>query len=97
MEALPFVDAAALARTLSWGQAVDALADALTSGLNVAAATARSRVHTAAGELLLMPAESSGAVGVKLVASPPGTPISGCPGSVRSTCCSTPPRWFLGC
>ena len=79
MNSLPFVDAATLQRLLSWRQAIDALADALGAGLDVTAAPPRTRVPTARGELLLMPAESTAAVGVKLVGIAPGNADLGLP------------------
>ena len=72
MAALPFVDAEALTRAISWKQAIDTLGAALDSGLEVIANPPRSRVPTARGELLLMPAESTSAVGIKLVGIAPG-------------------------
>jgi ornithine cyclodeaminase/alanine dehydrogenase-like protein (mu-crystallin family) len=72
MPDLPYIDAEVLTRAVSWRQAIDALGDALNSGLDVTAAPPRSRVPTAHGEMLLMPAESAGAVGVKLVGIAPG-------------------------
>jgi len=79
MKALPFIDAEALTRAVSWRAAINALGAALDSGLDVAAATPRSRMLTAQGEMLLMPAESTGAVGVKLVGIAPGNAELGLP------------------
>jgi ornithine cyclodeaminase/alanine dehydrogenase-like protein (mu-crystallin family) len=76
---LPFVDAATLNRLLSWPQAIDALGAALEAGLDVTSAPPRTRVTTARGELLLMPAESGAAVGVKLVGIAPGNADLGLP------------------
>jgi ornithine cyclodeaminase/alanine dehydrogenase-like protein (mu-crystallin family) len=79
MPDLPFIDATALTRAVPWSHAIDALSDALDSGLDVTAAPPRSRMPTAHGELLLMPAESAGAVGVKLVGIAPGNADLGLP------------------
>ena len=79
MKALPFMDAEALTHAVTWRQAIDALGDALASGLDAGAATPRSRMPTAHGEMLLMPAESTAAVGVKLVGVAPGNADRGLP------------------
>jgi ornithine cyclodeaminase len=79
VQSLPFVDAATLNRALSWPAAIDALGAALAAGLDVTATTPRSRMPTAHGELLLMPAEIGDAVGVKLVGLAPGNVDLGMP------------------
>jgi ornithine cyclodeaminase len=79
MRALPFLDAETLTRAVSWEQAIAALGTALASGLDVAAGPPRSRAATRHGELMLMPAESAGAVGVKLVGIAPGNAGLGLP------------------
>jgi ornithine cyclodeaminase len=79
MKAVPFMDAEALTRAVSWKQAIAALSDTLTTSLDVAAAPPRGRMPTAHGELLLMPAGSTTAVGVKLVGIAPGNADLGLP------------------
>lgn len=72
--ALPYVDAAALTRTLSWADASAALEGALLGGLDPAAAADRAVVDVASGQLLLMPAETATGVGVKLATVAPRNP-----------------------
>jgi ornithine cyclodeaminase/alanine dehydrogenase-like protein (mu-crystallin family) len=79
VRALPFLDAATLVSVVPLLHAVDALEAALRGGLDPSAALARSAVPTAAGELLLMPAESASAVGFKLLSLAPGNPSVGVP------------------
>jgi ornithine cyclodeaminase/alanine dehydrogenase-like protein (mu-crystallin family) len=79
MNALPFLDAETLTRAVSWKQAIDALGAVLASGPDIGSGPARSRATTSHGELLLMPAESAGAVGVKLVGIAPGNAELGLP------------------
>lgn len=78
MDRLPYVDAAQLARRVPPAAAAAALREALLGGLDPAVGAPRSAVGLAAGQLLLMPAETDQAVGVKLVtvaADPaPGVP-----------------------
>ncbi|WP_369208363.1 ornithine cyclodeaminase family protein [Streptomyces sp. PU-14G] len=78
-EALRVIDSAALARALPVGEAVEALRAALRAGLDVAATPARSRVPTATGHLLLMPAEYGTHAGVKITGVVPGNPARGLP------------------
>lgn len=75
---LPYVDAETVAG-LSWDEAVDALGRALHDGLDPEAGTARQVVPVANGQLLLMPAESSAGVGVKVATVAPGNPDRGRP------------------
>lgn len=73
---LPVIDAAELQETLTWRRAIDALATFVSRPQPAPAA--RSAFPCAAGEVLLMPAESTDHVGVKLISlghdAPPGVP-----------------------
>jgi ornithine cyclodeaminase len=73
------IDAARVARLLSWPAAVAAIGDALASGLDPAAQPARTFVPTAAGELILMPAAHGDDVGVKVLSVAPANPVGGAP------------------
>jgi ornithine cyclodeaminase/alanine dehydrogenase-like protein (mu-crystallin family) len=75
---IPFLDAAAVAR-LSPAEAVDALEAALRGGLDPEADPPRQAVPGDAGEILIMPATSPGAAGVKLVTVAPANPERGLP------------------
>ncbi|MEA2270261.1 MAG: hypothetical protein QOC64_2871 [Solirubrobacteraceae bacterium] len=79
MSAPPFLDAPAIARLLSPAAAVDALEDALRSGLDPEADPPRTALPAAGGELLVMPSSSSRAVGVKLVGVAHGNAARGLP------------------
>ena len=92
MTGLPYLDAAALRELLPWAAAIEALAGALrAAGAQSAAGTQsaagrapaadppRMSVPLAAGELLLMPAGSVDAAGVKVVSVAPGNPAAGRP------------------
>jgi ornithine cyclodeaminase len=79
MSALPWLDAATIARALSMRAAVDALERALLDGLDPAGGPPRTVVTTRAGQLLLMPAEAGSDVGIKLVAVAPGNAGRGRP------------------
>lgn len=74
---LPFIGAQRLRASLGMEAAIDALEQAFGSSL----ATAPDRAHldTGRGDLLLMPAWSDGAAGVKLVTVTPDNPASGLP------------------
>lgn len=76
---LPYLDARTVTATLSWREVIDALADAVRSRSSSARPVARVGVPVAAGELLLMPSETAGAVGVKVVGVAPGNPDQGLP------------------
>lgn len=78
MTGLPFLDAAALRSLVPWPQAIDALAAALDAG-DHRSSPPRTAVPVAAGELLLMPAESAEFVGVKLLSVASGNPAVGLP------------------
>src|SRR5574342_1350708 len=74
---LPVIDAAELRRALPMAAAIDALETAFGSSLP--SAPLRSRVETPSGSLLLMPASSADALGVKLVTLSPANPGHGLP------------------
>jgi ornithine cyclodeaminase/alanine dehydrogenase-like protein (mu-crystallin family) len=76
---IPFLDADAIARLLAPAEAVDALEAALRAGLDPEADPPRAAVAATAGELLVMPSATSGAVGVKLVSVAPGNARHGLP------------------
>jgi ornithine cyclodeaminase len=76
---LPFLDADAITTALDWAGAVDALERALLDGLDPAAAAERTIVDVSHGQLLMMPAETAGAVGVKLASVSPDNPDRGLP------------------
>jgi ornithine cyclodeaminase len=76
---LPFLDAETLTVSLPMIAAVDALEQALRSGLDPAADPARTAVRTPAGELLVMPSSTGGELAVKLVSVAPGNSARGLP------------------
>jgi ornithine cyclodeaminase len=77
--ALPYLDAAAVRRALPPAAAVAAVEAALRGGLDPAADVPRSRVGLEHGTLLLMPAQSAGHAGVKVVTVAPDNPARGLP------------------
>ena len=79
MRSIPILDEADIARLLSPREAADALRDALRAGLDPAVDRPREVVDVAAGQLLLMPSESSSGVGVKAVTVAPGNTAIGLP------------------
>lgn len=79
VKSLPFLDAPTLARLVSLRGAQDGLERALQGGLELAASRPRVAVPTRSGQLLLMPAESDDAVGLKLLGLAPGNPSAGLP------------------
>lgn len=79
MRSLPFLDASTLMSLVSPREAQDALESALAGGLDLTASLPRRAVQTRSGELLLMPAESTDAVGFKLLGLAPGNPAAGLP------------------
>jgi ornithine cyclodeaminase len=79
MSAVPFFDAEAIRRAVPPRRAVDAVTAALAGGLDPGAGVVRTAVRLAHGELLLMPAESTGHVGVKVLTVAPGNPGRGLP------------------
>jgi ornithine cyclodeaminase len=76
---LPFVDGAALFGLVPFADAVAAVAKALSGGLDPQASLQRSIHDVEHGQLLLMPAETASAVGVKLSTVAPGNPGRGSP------------------
>lgn len=62
-----------------WTHAIEALRDALATGLDPSEQPARSAVPAAHGEILLMPAEFGGMAGVKVLSVAPGNPARGRP------------------
>ena len=76
---LPYIDADAVFAAVSWAGATDALEHALLTGLDPATAAERSIVDVSTGQLLLMPAETASAVGVKLATVSPDNPDRGMP------------------
>ncbi len=79
MSGPPFLDAGAVARLLSPRRAVDALEAALREGLDPEQDAPRSSLATGSGELLVMPASTPDALGVKLASVAPGNPGRGLP------------------
>lgn len=86
MTNLPYLDAAALRELMPWSSAIEALIRALSAAGAAAAAGAapavdppRMSVPLAHGELLLMPAGSTDAAGIKVVSVAPGNPAAGHP------------------
>jgi ornithine cyclodeaminase/alanine dehydrogenase-like protein (mu-crystallin family) len=71
MSGLPYLDAARIAALISPADAVAAIEDALRA-IDPAADAARSIVDVSSGQLVLMPAEAGGSVGVKIIAVAPG-------------------------
>jgi ornithine cyclodeaminase/alanine dehydrogenase-like protein (mu-crystallin family) len=84
MTGIPFVDAETVRTLLPWPVAIEALEHAVrASGAGVPGpprvSVPRVSVPVAGGELLLMPAESAVAAGVKVLSVAPGNPASGLP------------------
>jgi ornithine cyclodeaminase/alanine dehydrogenase-like protein (mu-crystallin family) len=79
MSAPRYLGPEAVARLLSFPDAVDALEEALREGLDPERDPPRSSVEAESGELLLMPSSWEGAVGVKLAAVAPANPERGLP------------------
>lgn len=75
---LPYLDADAVG-AVPWTGAVDALERALLGGLEPDASGQRTVVDVEHGQLLLMPAETRSAVGIKLATVAPGNPGNGLP------------------
>ena len=76
---LPYIDSDAVFAAVPWAVATDALEHALLAGIEPASAAERSIVDVSTGQLLLMPAETSSAVGVKLATVSPDNPGRGLP------------------
>ena len=79
MSAPPFLGADEIAGLLPFADAVDALEEALRSGLDPEADAPRSAFSAGAGEILLMPSGWAGAAGVKLATVAPANPERGLP------------------
>jgi ornithine cyclodeaminase/alanine dehydrogenase-like protein (mu-crystallin family) len=71
---LPYIAAEEVFAALPWADAAAALESALLDGLDPETALDRSMVPVGSGQLLLMPAETGSAVGVKLAAVAPDNP-----------------------
>lgn len=76
---LPYIDADTVAATVSWADATDTLEQALVDGLDPAGTLDRSIIDVTHGQLLVMPAETGAAVGVKLGTVAPGNADRGLP------------------
>lgn len=72
-------DESEIARLLPMRDAVDAVEAALLGGLDPAADPPRDVVGVAGGQLLLMPSETGGRVGVKVATVTPANPARGLP------------------
>lgn len=76
---LVFLDADTISATLDWAGAVAALDRSLLDGFDPTAAGERTIVDLSHGQLLLMPAETAAAVGVKIASVTPANPERGLP------------------
>jgi ornithine cyclodeaminase len=76
---VPFLSAADVARAITRAGAAQAITDTLRAGLDPAEDAPREIVDLANGQLLLMPSETSTAVGLKAAAVAPGNPERGHP------------------
>lgn len=76
---LPMIDAAAVQRAMPMAAAIKVIAAALEAGLDPERAVPRSISDFSAGQVLSMPAEVAGRVGVKLATVAPGNPGLGLP------------------
>jgi ornithine cyclodeaminase len=74
-----YLDAATVAASLPPASAVEAITTALRAGLDPADDIARTVVPAGRGQLLIMPAQTSRHVGVKLVTVAPENPARGLP------------------
>ncbi len=74
-----YVDAATITACLPPDAAVEAVLAGLRGGVDPSADVPRSAVPLRQGDLLLMPAQSSSSVGVKLATVAPGNPARGLP------------------
>lgn len=77
--ALPYLDASTVFDLVGWADAVTAVEQTLRDGFDPAVAAPRSIVELQHGQLLLMPAETGSAVGVKLSTVAPGNADAGLP------------------
>lgn len=78
MTKLPYLDADAVTSALEWPEAIRAIAAAVT-GLDPVTVTDRTIVPVTHGELMLMPAQSETATGVKVLSIAPANPARGLP------------------
>lgn len=78
MGSLPYYDAEAVLG-LGYAAAVDAIAAALRDGVDPSEGAPRSGVDLAHGRMLLMPAETTSATGIKIVTIAPGNVERGAP------------------
>lgn len=76
---IPYLDATTLRAVLPSAAAIDALEGALRAPAGLAVGPPRVSVPVPGGELLLMPAASAAAAGVKVLSVAPGNPGSGLP------------------
>ncbi len=76
---LPYLDAPAIFDLIDWAEALAAVEQTLRDGFDPAATPPRSIVELEHGQLLLMPAETGSAVGVKLSTVAPGNAAAGRP------------------
>ena len=74
---LPWIDAERVARLLPIADTVAVIEDALLAGLDPRTDPPRTAVTTASGQLLLMPAEATSRVGVKVASVAPDNPARG--------------------
>lgn len=76
---LPFIEGVQLEQALDWPVVIDALEAALSSGSAPGNTPGRSFASVDAGQLILMPGEVGGDVGVKVVSVAPQNPERGLP------------------
>ena len=79
MRSIPILYDDDIASLISHREAADAIRDALLGGLDPARDHVRSVLDVRSGQLLLMPSESPGAVGIKAVTVAPANPACGLP------------------
>ena len=82
---LPWIDGPAVRAALSPRAAVDALEAALAAGLDPEADAPRTRVATAAGQLLQMPSTRGTEVGTKLLTLTPVPNTTRCRGEASAS------------
>jgi ornithine cyclodeaminase/alanine dehydrogenase-like protein (mu-crystallin family) len=78
MSRLPYLDGDQIESNLAWPDAIAAIGAAVEAG-GVGSAPARTVISTARGELMLMPAQTQSAVGVKVLGIAPDNPAHGRP------------------
>jgi ornithine cyclodeaminase/alanine dehydrogenase-like protein (mu-crystallin family) len=76
---LPYFDAAAIREALPPGDAVAAIRAALLAGLSPSSDIPRASVPIRHGEYLLMPSDTGGSTGIKVLTVAPGNPARGLP------------------